>query len=388
MKEPEMFDDLRPYCDLEISAAMHRIAGSEYFPMLSEFIFPGREVGEVRDLVRGCTTISEFQYRIMRIVHERIVERSISCFTYSGLDRLSPSEKYLFVSNHRDIMLDAMLMQYALYKGGHATSEISFGSNLMHPQVVVDIGKSNKMFTVLRGGNMHDFYNNSLRLSEYIRHTLTVKRESVWIAQRNGRTKDGCDNTEQGIIKMFYMSKPQDPAVSLAELNIVPVAISYQWESCDLLKTQELYRRRRDGRYEKRLGEDLNSILTGIMQFKGKVHITFCERITGDDLDAFAGLSHGKFNSAVASLMDSRIHAGYHLMSNNYIAHDMRSGSNCFAMHYTPSERACFEKHYREVMSLEEEDKDLLREIFLGIYANSVDRCIDIPQVPPLEGLQ
>lgn len=178
----------------------------------------------------------------MRCVNEQVISRSITSFTYNGIEKFSSENKYLFISNHRDIMLDACLLQYVLYKNGHETSEITFGANLMQGQLVTDIGKSNKMFKVERpGNNPREFYAASFHLSEYIRYVLTRKRESVWIAQRNGRTKDGIDRTDQGLIKMLGMSYHSDKIDALAELNIVPVAISYEWESCDILKAMELY---------------------------------------------------------------------------------------------------------------------------------------------------
>ena len=145
------------------------------------------------------------------------------------------------MSNHRDIMLDASLLQNVLLAHGHDTSEITFGANLMQGELMIDLGKSNKMFRVERGGNMKDFYLSSMHLSNYIRNAVTRLHHSVWIAQRNGRTKDGNDTTDQGIIKMFCMSHPQDKIEALEQLHIVPVTVSYEWEPCDVLKAIELY---------------------------------------------------------------------------------------------------------------------------------------------------
>ena len=177
----------------------------------------------------------------------------------------------MYLSNHRDIMLDASLLQNALLMNGFDTTEITFGANLMQGQLVIDIGKSNKMFRVERpGGSIREFYKASMHLSEYIRHTIVEKKQSVWIAQRNGRTKDGKDRTDQGIINMFRMSS-EGKSTSLSQLNLLPVSVSYEWEPCDILKTLELYAKRQ-GPYLKKPGEDLNSILTGILQPKGRVH--------------------------------------------------------------------------------------------------------------------
>jgi len=197
------FDDIRPYRDSEIPAAMQRIADCEAFPLLASYVFPDKELGEVRSMVLGCKNISEFQSRIMYHVNKQIIARSISRFSYSGVEQVDKDTAYLYVANHRDIMLDASLLQNILLDNGCDTTHITFGANLMTHPTVVDVGKSNKMFRVERGGSMRDFYMSSRHLSDYIRHVITDQHQSVWIAQRNGRTKDGNDATDQGIIKML-----------------------------------------------------------------------------------------------------------------------------------------------------------------------------------------
>jgi hypothetical protein len=368
-----VFDDLRPYYDEEIAPAMQRIAGHEYFPLLAGYVFPGRDVEEVRQMVKQIATTDGFQLQVMKPVNEEVVRRSIRRFSFEGLDRLDNRRRYLFISNHRDIMLDATLFQYALHLAGHRTSEITFGSNLMSSQLAIDIGKSNKMFKVVRGGNIKDFYANMLHLSRYIRHTVCEKRESVWIAQRNGRTKDGRDATDQALVKMFCMSAPDDsPVRALAELHIVPVAVSYQWETCDVLKAVELYRSRTE-KYVKQPGEDMNSILTGILQPKGDVHIAVGTLLTEDILASFDGTSNSRFCKQVAAWISSQIVANYRLTCNNYIAHDLRSGCNRYAAHYTQAERDNFIAHCSAPDAFPAADQNALHDILLGIYANPVD---------------
>ncbi|MDR0687127.1 MAG: acyltransferase [Prevotellaceae bacterium] len=367
------FDDLRPYYDEEIASAMRRITESEHFATLASYVYPNKDVEEVKRIIKSYTTIDEFQHQVMTTVNEQVIARSISRFTYEGIDKLDKDACYLFVSNHRDIMLDSSLLQQALHYSGYPTTEITFGSNLMSSQLIIDIGKSNKMFKVVRGGSAKDFYTNSLHLSEYIRYALTQKQQSVWIAQRNGRTKDGIDATDQAIIKMFYMSHPENPVRALAELSIVPVAISYQWEPCDMLKAMELYQLRRTGAYAKKPGEDLNSILTGINQPKGEVHISVCSPLSEADLAPLSGLPNNKFNKQVAALIDNRARRSYKLSCNSYIAHDIRSQSSRHAARYTQEEKDEFTRRYSKAIAADVEDKQMLSDIFLGIYANPVD---------------
>ncbi len=366
------FDDIRPYHEDEIPVAMQRIAASRSFPILASYVYPEEPLETVRRRIASYNTVREFQTETMALVNERVIEGSTSGYDCVGLQRLDPNKPYLYVSNHRDIMLDSSLLQYSLVKHGFDTTEITFGANLMMNELVVDIGKSNKMFRVERpGGSAKEFYRNSRHLSDYIRHVVRDKKSSVWIAQRNGRTKDGNDLTDQGIIKMFCMSEPSDKINALAELNIVPVSISYEWEPCDILKTLELYESQ-FARYTKKPGEDLNSILTGIVQKKGRVHMEICEPIVVSELEALSPLTNNEYHKAVAALIDRRIHSAYRLYPNNFIAHDMRYGSTKYISRYTPQQKDAFMKRVERLAYYDTCNLDQLTDIFLGIYANPV----------------
>lgn len=367
------FDDIRPYYDEEIPAAMKRIAHSDVFPLLASFVYPDEPLESVRKRVESFQTTREFQHDTMYKVNEQVILRSTDGFTCSGIERLSPNESYLFVSNHRDIMLDASLLQYFLVSKGFETTEITFGANLMTHPVVVDVGKSNKMFRVERpGGSIRDFYRSSLHLSEYIRHVITDKHQSVWIAQRNGRTKDGIDATDQGIIKMFCLSEPRDKIMAIADLHIVPISISYEWEPCDVLKALELYQSQ-FMRYVKKPGEDLNSILTGITQNKGRVHMALCEPLSVPELMALEGQTNVEYHKAVAQLIDRRINTAYRLYPNNYIAHDLLYGNRRYQKMYTQEDFDAFTARLEKLDRYDSFDLERLKEIFLGIYANPVE---------------
>ena len=368
------FSEIRPYTDDEIPAAMNRIASSTSFPLLASYVFPDRNIDDVRREVRSYKSILDFQMGIMYWANRRIIQDSTVSFTCGGMENVKPGQSALYVSNHRDIMLDASLFQNVLVDNGHDTTEITFGANLMQGQIVIDIGKSNKMFKVARpGGSVREFYQASMLVSEYIRHAITEKRQSVWIAQRNGRTKDGRDRTDQGVVKMLGMSHSDDKVRAIADLNIVPVSVSYEWESCDILKTVELYERQ-FGPYIKKPGEDLNSILTGITQHKGNVHFEVCKPITFDELNAFSELTSVEFHKAVANRLDKRICSAYRLFPNNYIAHDILYGNKKYAAMYSSDEKDAFMHRMNKLMKYEEVcDMDKLNEFFLGIYANPVD---------------
>ena len=365
------FDDIRPYNANEIPAAIQRMADSEVIPAIADYL--GMPAETLRERIRTSTTLDAFQQLLLMEVVKDLLEKTSIGFEVTGMEHISENRPYLFVSNHRDIVLDAMLLLYALKQAGQKPCQVTFGSNLMSHPFVVDFGKVNKMFRTERGGTPKEFYNSMLHMSEYMRHVITEEHESVWIAQRNGRTKDGIDATDPAIIKMFGMSRRDDRVASLAELNIVPVAVSYEWESCDKLKTLELYARQQYGHYEKQPNEDLNSILTGIMQPKGRIQFHICPQVIEDELKTLNEGTSAEFYKRIAQLMDNRINTSYHLWPNNYIAHDLRSGSDTFAEHYTKEEKATFIRYMEWMNEYPDVDRSVLEAIFLGIYANPID---------------
>lgn len=366
------FDDIRPYTDVELPAAMGRIVCDDNFPAIASYIFPDRPLEDVRALVKGLRSTFGLQTQVMKPMTERVISSSTDGFSYAGLEMLDSSIPYLFIANHRDIMLDSTFLQYVLLSNGHSSSEITFGSNLMSSPLLVDIGKSNKMFRVVRGGSIKDFYRNSMHLSEYIRYTVTVKGHSVWIAQRNGRTKDGNDMTDKGIINMFCMSCKDNLLKALSELNIVPLSISYEWEPCDILKTLELYASR-FGAYVKKKGEDLNSILTGLTQQKGHVHMEFCRPLSYEELCMVTDNSRNECYNLVARIIDRRLWDAYRLYPNNYIAHDILHKETKFSDRYSKAQHEAFLNRLMALEKFRDYDLSVLREIFLKIYATPVD---------------
>lgn len=367
------FDDIRPYYDSEIPAAMQRIADSDVLPKVAQFAFPDVDFQLLKEKIRNIRNTNELQIVLMKAAIEQILGKTVTDFTYSGMENLKTDSNYLFVSNHRDIVLDAMLLQYILYTNHHTTCQITFGANLMCHPFVIDVGKANKMFRTERGGDRMEFYRNLMHMSDYMRHVITEEHESVWIAQRNGRTKNGIDATDPAIIKMFGMSRRDDAIKSLAELNIVPIAVSYEWESCDKLKALELYASRNE-KYEKKPGEDLNSILTGIKQPKGRVHFGVGKPLTEDVLNQLKMGNANEFYRNIAYYLDESIFANYLLTPNNFIAYDLRSETNRFSEYYTENQKDAFIQHMNWINECKDMDLQILKDIFLGIYANPVNQ--------------
>ena len=333
-----MFDDIRPYVDAEIPAAMRRIASHPLFAQICGWLFPDTPVEQVAETVRSCRMAEEYQLRFMLPAVEAVAAKTTDGVTCTGSEHLDPDQRYLFVANHRDITLDAAIFQVFLARHHLRTSEISFGANLMSGDFIIDFGKANKMYRVERPDTVaspREFLDASRRLSAYIRDTIVRKGESVWIAQRNGRTKDGRDYTDQGIVKMFGMSGNADQVTNLSELHIVPLSISYEWEPCALGKAVERYCISRSGSYTKQPGEDLSSILDGILQPKGRVCLHAGQPFTAEDLAPYAALPHNAFNKKVSELLDERIRSAVQLYPNHYIAADLLSGKASNAAHYT-----------------------------------------------------
>ena len=380
--DASIFDDIRPYYDSEIPSAMERIVSDVMFPIVAAYVMPGIPLEAAKRKVLSIRTARQLQEDIMAGVIAEILKKSSDGMTYEGLEYIKPDKAYLFISNHRDIMLDAAILQYILVINKLPSTEITFGANLMNPRLVVDIGKANRMFRVERPSastTAREFYNISRHLSDYIRYTLVEKNASVWIAQRNGRTKDGIDKTDQGVIKMLGLSAEGDRVKAMADLNITPMSISYEYEPCDFAKAMELATLERQGYYTKKSGEDLNSILSGITSPKGRIHVNICKPLTEEDLAPFADLPGSGFNKAIASLLDSRIRPAYKLMPTAYIARDLLSGALSpdgvpvpAGAPYTAAEVTAFLRHIGTAPAN-------LRPRILAMYAAPIDTGVNPP---------
>ncbi|MBQ0016630.1 MAG: 1-acyl-sn-glycerol-3-phosphate acyltransferase [Bacteroidales bacterium] len=370
---PEIFSDIRPYTDSEIPSALQRIAYSSNFPDISRYVYPKMPVNEVQHMLTSISNVKDFQYTVMKDAICVILEKTISNFTVSGCENLKPETSYLFVSNHRDIVVDALLLQYILFKMGRETCQITFGENLMRFPLISDIGRSNKMFKTPRGGSKMSFYRNLSLMSSYIRYMIS-QGESVWIAQRNGRTKNGLDKTDPALIKMLSLSGSSDPISNICSLNIVPVSVSYQWEPCDSLKAIELTKTIQ-GNYKKTPTEDVNSIITGITQPKGHTHISIGQPITISDYEHFSHINVRDVFNWTADLIDHRIYSGYHLWANNYIAYDISHHTSVFQEYYNKNELENMNLYIDKIKTLPNFTDDSL-EILLNIYANPIINCL------------
>ena len=371
---PAQFEDIRSYLDEEIPAAMEYFVNDEMSLSVAKLALPGKTDDEVKELLRSIKTTDEFQHIMMTRFVRLIESTSMKGVVTQGFEHVDKHKAYLFTGNHRDITLDAFILQMYMLENGLETCNIAFGDNLILNKTIEVFSKSNKMFKVLRSQNVRELAQNSQHLSDYIRY-LIRENKSVWIAQRNGRTKDGNDKTDHGLINMFSMSGDRKNLVpNLAELNITPIATSYEYEPCAMMKARESYLKERDGVYVKKPMEDMDSIVSGLKKKKGTMTIAICPTITYDDLKKYEGAEKHEIVPAVADMIDKRIYENYKLYPNNYIASDWLSGSSTFRKYYTKEEEDVFKAYCDKIFSklyeeLGSEAEKRFTEILLGIYA-------------------
>ncbi|MBR1516535.1 MAG: 1-acyl-sn-glycerol-3-phosphate acyltransferase [Bacteroidales bacterium] len=368
--------DHHPVSDAEIPSLMTKIMSDPLFSSVARYIYPDKALDEVKAFLSQIRTVRELQGKVMRVNLGRILSASHSSYTYHFSPEVKKGQPYLFVSNHRDITLDAMLLQCALYDEGFETSQIVFGTNLLAIPLMEWVGRANKMVGIERGGNPKEFFQCLSYLSGFLRSTIVGRRESVWIAQGNGRTKDGNDTTAPAIIKMFGISSDKPLSEAVAELNPVPVSVSYEIEPCDEMKAIELAKTRGEGHYEKSADEDYMSALSGITKEKGRIHIEVGSPLTAQQLEA----CHDDANR-IAALFDDAIRGNYHLHPSNYVAYDFKHGTTSFSDHYSASEKDRFllralsfkDKVNNPDVALSNDERILAKQIFLDIYATPIE---------------
>jgi 1-acyl-sn-glycerol-3-phosphate acyltransferase len=377
-KDP--FSAIRPYNDEELPYAVNRILMNQGFiHSLANFITDASLPATVKR-IRKIKTCREMQEEIFAPMIRTFVQRSVDELTYGGFENLDKNKSYLFIANHRDILLDSALMQLYLINNGLPTTRSAIGDNLLSAPIYTDIAKISNMFTVIRANTPRTMLINSTLMSEYIRHSICKEKISVWIAQRNGRTKDGLDKTQQGVLKMLYSSNKENVFHSLKQLNIVPVTVSYEVEPCDRMKARELILTKLNKIYIKEHNEDYRSITTGIFTYKGKVHLQFGEPIDTffDDKLVF-GSTNEQFQY-ITNLIDQQMYKNYKLFPNNFIAFDIRNNDNRFQGKYTEGEKREFMKHINRQANIEDVSFVKMKKTLIDIYANPVASFLSLSQ--------
>lgn len=366
----ENFDDIRPYGPGEVRPAVESLLHDRQFmTMLRGFIPLPKPLIRfiIRALFIGVDTPLDFQLRYMKHVVRYVLRKCSDGCTFSGHPLPAKSQHHTFVSNHRDIVLDSAILDLKLVEAKYDTTvEIAIGDNLLIYPWIRTLVKINKAFTVKRGLSPRQLLESSMLMSRYIHHAVKEKGENIWIAQREGRAKDSDDRTQDSVLKMLSYGG------DLADLNIVPLTISYEYDPCDYLKAKEFQLKRDNPAYKKTKQDDLENMKTGIMGYKGRIHYE-CAPCINTWLDDLRTLPKTEFFGEVAKRMDKEIHAGYKLFPCNYIALDMLESGKVYESHYTASDVERFSKYLEGQLAkinIPNKDDAFLRQCMLTMYAN------------------
>ena len=367
------FESISPYTDEQASEALGKLADYPAVAQASRYFFPEESPDFLKNVLKQIKTIDQFQVLVMQRFVRWVLEHTAKNFSYDGISNIDPAKKFLALSNHRDIIMDPAITQLILFTNGLPMTEIAVGDNLITNEAIEYLIRSNRMIKVVRGISARELYLSSQLLSKYIRLNITEQRSSIWLAQRQGRTKNGYDVTEQGLLKMLDMSGTSDFQSNFEELNIIPMSISYEYEPCDILKARETVISRKH-KYVKAEGEDFNSIMVGIMQQKGNIHLNIGKPLTSEEIAAAAQCDKNDRYQLIRHAVDIRVIEGYRLWKNNYIAYDILNHSFRYSDKYDPADVETFVAYMENQLNTVEPtlNREDLRKHFLEIYANPV----------------
>ena len=368
------FEDIRPLNQDEVQAAIEELLASEEFRHALRYVKPDLDWDQLSAAMRACKTKEQFKSTLAYDAVMTVAKKTTFSLTISGRSRLPEGKPACtFISNHRDIVLDASFLNVMLYDVGYGMTQVAIGDNLLIRPWIKTFVRLNNSFIVKRGVSVRQMLEVSGTLSAYINHTIKDTKESIWIAQREGRAKDSNDRTQPSVLKMLCMAGGKDIIGNLKSLNIVPVAISYEFDPCDYLKAQEFQLKRDNPEYHKTQRDDLLNMETGILNNKGRVHFTISQLIN-DQLDQLdPNMDRNELFTAVASIIDKEIYRHYRFYPNNYVAYDLLSGTRRFSDHYGLKDKKAFEDYLQKQLDkivIPNKDENFLRKKILEMYAN------------------
>lgn len=372
MNIPQEYADIRPFQPEELPEAFNKLLSDQEFLGILPHIFKGVPKEAIAAKLKTCTDTLDFQKKfVYAIVKQILAEHSDGC-DFNANTIPDKKANYTFVSNHRDIVLDAALLDVMLVDNDFSTTvEIAIGDNLLIRPWIETLVKLNKSFIVRRNPGIREMLQSSKLMSRYMHFAINEKHENIWIAQREGRAKDSDDRTQESLLKMLAMGGEGGPVESLKQLNIVPLAISYEYDPCDFLKAKEFQQKRDNENYKKTQADDLTNMQTGIFGYKGHVHYQTGTPVNAW-IDEYASLPKGELFKAIAARMDREIHANYKLFPGNYIAADLLDGKDTFKAYYRTEDLQRFEAYLAKklaLIALPDKDETFLRERILTMYA-------------------
>lgn len=373
MKTPSIYDDIRPFDPEELPAAFERLLSDAQFQQVLGYLYPGVPLEAIKTKMMACKTNLEFQLAFCYGFLKDLMAKASKGFDMN-VEAVDVTKRYTFVSNHRDIVLDSALLDVLLYDAGfNTTCEIAIGDNLLSLPWVKDLVRLNKSFIVQRSLSPREFLMASKKMAEYMHYVVGEKNDNIWIAQREGRAKDSNDRTQPSILKMMAMGGEGNPVDRLRQLHIVPLAISYEYDPCDFLKAAEFQLKRDVPGWKKTALDDVNSMRTGIMGYKGEVHYHCAPCIDGFLDNLSPDIPKTKVFDVIAEHIDKEIFRNYRLYPSNYIALDMLEGNEAHAGRYTAEDKAAFEKYLQGQIAridIPNKDEAFLRERMFTMYAN------------------
>lgn len=364
------FDNIRPYHDEEVNAAIKTIMHEPMMHTVMQFIYPEKTEAEWTEILSNVHSTQDFQGNVAYLGLQKILKQSSDGVSSSGFEKLDKDASYLFISNHRDIFLDTSLLNYILYEKGLIMTASAIGDNLVKMPFLNTVAKINRNFLVLRGLSPREMLQSSKLMSEYIKELVMVENRSVWIAQREGRTKDGNDATNPGILKMLAMAAEKENLVDyFKKLRIVPVSISYEYDPTDSLKLPELLAKKNKQPYVKHEKEDFNSILNGLLGQKKHIHFHVGD-VIDKELDNIPNIENANLLvKSLAQIIDKQIIRNYKLWPSKYIAYDLLYETDKYAAHYSQAEKLAFEERMATKVDAQIPET---RQCFLEMYANPV----------------
>ena len=373
----DIFSEIRPYNDAEFRAKLAEIIREPGFEHAVRYVMPDVDYDDFTAKLLEVETQKDFQVNVMGAFLELLVAKTTKGLSVSGLENYSPDCRHTFITNHRDIVLDASFLNLCFIRSGLPLTQVAIGNNLLIYEWITDLVKINRSFIVKRDTGVRGALDAARQLSAYIHHVITKLNESVWIAQREGRAKDSSDNTQESVIKMLSLEGGETPLNNLAALNIVPVAISYEYDPNDYLKVREFLLKRRDPEFRKSKRDDLFSMETGLLQQKGRVHFHIGKCINEALKAALpADASRADAVREVCGMVDRSIHCGYRIFPCNYIAYDEIHGTSDYASEYSAADVEAFNAYISaqldrvEVSDVTPEEREYMRSMMLTMYAN------------------
>lgn len=372
---PEEFHDIAPYDDSQFHDKMRNLVKEPGFEHAVRYVMPDVDYDEFCRELLQVPTQDDFQRGIMGKFLEFLAARTTSGISFDGVENLKPGTSYTFITNHRDIVLDASFLNLCFIRKGMPVTQVAIGNNLLIYEWISDLVKLNRSFIVKRDVKITDALNAARQLSAYIHYTISQRHESVWIAQREGRAKDSNDLTQESLIKMLGLAGEGSVRERLMEVNLMPVSISYEYDPNDYLKASEFLMRRRDPHFHKSKRDDLLSMETGLLSPKGRIHFRIGPCIN-EGLASFGSDERSPVVRETCRLIDTAIHCGYHIYPCNYIAYDEYHGTERFADCYTADDVQRFDNYINaqldkvEIPDVSNEERAYMRHMVLMMYAN------------------